>query len=251
MEKIFFTNPRGQKLCGIVVGPEDAKAAVLLISGYASGKDEWGKFMVRYASALNNAGFMTLRFDRSGIGESEGDFVESTLETEMDDCIAAYNFLKGRCNDVFAAGHSMGGVLVTMLAGKVVPKAVVSSAPAASIKECFYNLFTDEEISMFEKQGRLAVPEAWESFGVKFFGYKYWKDFFGFDITKYSAMVKSPTLVACGTADAYVAVDDAKLVFNSLKSEKKLEIIEGAKHAFEPHEEKFFAMVVEWFKKHL
>ncbi|MFH0830137.1 MAG: alpha/beta fold hydrolase [Candidatus Aenigmatarchaeota archaeon] len=251
-EKVFFRTPKGLKLCGMLEGPDKPKAGVLLISGYASGKDEWGGFMIRYAAALNKAGFLTLRFDRAGIGESEGEFADCTMETELGDCIAAYNFLKEKCGTIGIAGQSMGGALAVMLAAKTMPKAVVASATVAVPSEVMKTLFTGEEITMLKKKGEITIPKDWEEhFNVKFFGWKYWKTAADFGIAKYAASVAAPALVIHGTADEYVPIQHGKLVFNSLKCMKKFEAIEGASHGFEEHEDTFFKLATDWFKKYL
>jgi esterase/lipase len=251
-EKVFFKNARGLKLCGILEGPKDAKAAVLLIPGYASGKDEWERFFVRYAAILNTAGFLTLRFDKAGMGESEGDFVDSTFETELDDSLSAYNFLKGRLQNISVAGQSIGGLLAIALASEADIRAVVSSAAPAAADKLWKELFTDEQVAELESKGKVRIPSDWkEKFGIKFLGMKYFREIQGFDIRLYAQKVRAPTLVVQGTKDDIVKVEHAKLLYDALRCKKRLEVIEGASHNFSPHQEKFFGLASAWFKKHL
>lgn len=249
--KVWFKNLKKQKLCGILEGFKSHNA-VLLISGFASGKEEWDDFLVDYAMALNKAGFLTLRFDRAGIGESEGEFLESTLESELDDCIAAYRFLKTKCNNIFIAGHSMGGTLAIMLASRVKPTAIAISSPATSIANVFEKIFTKSQILKIEREEKLQMPKKWQSFGIKFFGKKYWKFRQKFNITKYAKFVKSPTLIIYGNMDGYILLKDILFLFNSLRCEKNLEIIKRGDHSFKliDHKKKFYFMVIDWFNKH-
>ncbi len=250
-EKVYFKNLRGEKLCGILEGPAQADKAVLLISGYASGKEEWDDWMVRYARALNNASFLTLRFDRAGIGESGGDFVDATWESELDDCVAAYKFLKAKCSNIAASGHSMGGALVVVLASKVEFKAVISSAPATEISKGIHVLYTKDQLKELNETGRIKMPDGWQSFGIKYMGKKYWDFAINFDILKRAKLVRAPTLVVLGTKDKYIPVDAINPLVNALTCKKKVEIIEGASHGFSPFESKFHEIAIAWFKKHL
>jgi len=251
--KVFFKNSRGQKLCGILEGPERAKAGVLLIPGYASGKDEWFSFFADYSSVLNKAGFLTLRFDRSGIGESEGDFAESTPETELGDCMAAYKYFKKMCDSVGIAGHSMGGVLAVMLASRVRAKALVSSAPPAAAAILWKELFTDKQMKEMKTEGKTKIPSDWEEkFGIRFLGMKYFSALEGFDIAVYAGNVKVPTLILYGTKDETVDMNvHAKPLYDALKCEKSLVAIEGDGHDFKSHRDKFFSIAAAWFKKYL
>jgi len=250
-EKVTFKNSRNQKLVGILSEPKYAKAAILLISGYASGKEEWGNWMVHYADSLNKAGFATLRFDRAGIGESEGDFVESTIESEAEDCVAACRFLKNKYRNIAASGHSMGGALVIMLASRVKLKAVIASSPSAEPAKTFRKVYTEAQIKELEEKGKLKMPADWENFGIKYIGLKYWEARKSFDIKKYVTLAKAPTLIVYGTADKYVDITQIDLFFSALACKKELKIFENASHGFKPLIKQFHELATEWFKKYL
>ena len=61
-----------------------------------------------------------MRFDFTGLGESEGDFADTNFSSNVDDLVAAADFL----NDEYDApailiGHSLGGAAVLQAAHRI------------------------------------------------------------------------------------------------------------------------------------
>lgn len=73
------------------------------------------------AEDLARRGIASLRYDKRGVGASEGDHFSAGLYDHVDDAAAALAWLKTReeiqANQVFLLGHSEGSALVTRLAG--------------------------------------------------------------------------------------------------------------------------------------
>lgn len=67
----------------------------------------------RIARGLARNGFAVLRFDFTGLGNSEGDFAESNFSTMVEDVLHVANFLDQEYQAPAALlGHSMGGTAV-------------------------------------------------------------------------------------------------------------------------------------------
>ena len=81
--------------------------------------------------ALAERGIAVLRFDFTGIGESEGDFVDTDFSSNVDDLVAAADFLRERYGPPrILIGHSLGGAAVLSAAGRI-PDAVAVVTIAA------------------------------------------------------------------------------------------------------------------------
>lgn len=82
-------------------------------------------------------GFACVRFDFYGCGESDGDFEEMRLSDEITQAEAIYRWTcKQRFSDpnrVFPVGHSMGGLITCIIAGRVQPNAAVMWSPAPMV----------------------------------------------------------------------------------------------------------------------
>ncbi|WP_052304015.1 alpha/beta hydrolase family protein [Cellulophaga algicola] len=68
---------------------------------------------------LNKSGIVVLSFDFTGLGESEGDFENTNFSSNVNDLIAAADFLKNNYSppDILI-GHSLGGAAV-IFAGNI------------------------------------------------------------------------------------------------------------------------------------
>lgn len=119
------------KLSGTLTQPQHSIAggtpAVLIVSG--SGKlDRDGRVNIKInlrlykqlAEALSEMGFYTLRYDKRGVGKSEGDYLKTGMWDLVDDAQAAVRFLKEvpgiNPQKIIVLGHSEGCTLGTALA---------------------------------------------------------------------------------------------------------------------------------------
>jgi putative redox protein len=74
-----------------------------------------------------------------------------------------------------------------------------------------------------------------------------------YDIRQRVRDMRKPLLVMHGGADELVPVEDAHQIYNAAGEPRKLEIVEGADHAFSGilWQERLFKSVLEWFERYL
>lgn len=86
--------------------------------------------------ALVDRGIAVLRFDFTGIGESEGDFAETDFSSNLDDLVAAADFLRReREAPRLLVGHSLGGAAVLAAAERIPETAAIATFCAPSDTE--------------------------------------------------------------------------------------------------------------------
>ncbi len=169
-EEVEYLNPiSGFKLAGTLTLPENTVncPAVILISGSgAQDRDEtiFGHKPFRViADYLTRNGIAVLRFDDRGVGSSEGTFDNATSEDFAGDVLAGVNFLKSR-KEISAAeigliGHSEGGLIAPMVAGKTndIAFVVLLAAPGINGEQLLYSQaellnraagLTDEQVQL-------------------------------------------------------------------------------------------------------
>ncbi|MGH8369820.1 MAG: alpha/beta hydrolase family protein, partial [Gammaproteobacteria bacterium] len=86
---VRFTNAAGQQLAGRLEMPANGKPRAFAIYAhcFTCGKDVRAAFDISRALAMQ--GIATLRFDFTGIGESEGVFADTTFSTNVSDLLCA------------------------------------------------------------------------------------------------------------------------------------------------------------------
>ncbi|MEJ2152324.1 MAG: alpha/beta fold hydrolase, partial [Gemmatimonadota bacterium] len=82
---------------------------------------------------LCDEGLAVLRFDFTGLGESEGEFAESDFSSNVDDLVAAANYLRREYRaPELLIGHSLGGAAVLLAAAKIPEVKAVATIGAPS-----------------------------------------------------------------------------------------------------------------------
>lgn len=120
-EPLRFAAPGGHQLAGVLhhpsaAGQPDSPAAgVLLAHCFSCSKQVLT--MTRLARGLADHGYAVLRFDFTGLGESEGEFGATNLASGVGDVIAATRALSARVPGPLAlVGHSLGGAAALLAA---------------------------------------------------------------------------------------------------------------------------------------
>jgi len=92
-ENIQFENSAGEKLAGILDLPTSTPRAYALFAHcFTCSKNIRAATII--SRALIEAGFAVLRFDFTGLGQSEGEFADSNFSSNVEDLVAAANYLE-------------------------------------------------------------------------------------------------------------------------------------------------------------
>lgn len=130
------------KLAATLQVPEMKQGAkvplVILMHGLGSDKDNM--LFAALADSLQENGIASLRFDFNSHGKSEGNIVDMDFNNLQADAEKVLNYARKLdfVSNISLAGHSMGGVIASMLAGREGTnkiKSVVLFAPAVAIQD--------------------------------------------------------------------------------------------------------------------
>ena len=87
--------------------------------------------------SLTNARIAVLRFDFTGLGESEGEFADTNFSSNVGDLVAAAAFLQAHYEAPrVLIGHSLGGTAVIQ-AARFIPSAVAIATIAAPFQPAY------------------------------------------------------------------------------------------------------------------
>lgn len=109
VERVRFAGSTGATLAGLLDRPlEEPRAWAVFAHCFTCSKDAKAAYHV--GRTLAERGIAMLRFDVTGLGESEGDFTATDFRTNVEDVVAAAEFLgRTRVAPALLVGHSLGG----------------------------------------------------------------------------------------------------------------------------------------------
>ena len=133
------------KIGGTLTIPTDLKTSSLVIMLSGSGAQdrdetlEGFKIMKVIAEHLASQGIASFRYDDRGVGESTGDFVNSTIEDHSKDLENILDYFKTNkehpFTDFILFGHSQGGILAGKVAvrNESVKKVILMASPTVPL----------------------------------------------------------------------------------------------------------------------
>lgn len=232
--------------------PETDKCPmVILMHGIFASKDY--NPMPAIAKDLAKAGVASIRFDFGGHGNSEGKKQYMTIEKEIAEAMAIYEYVKTLpyVSSIGFLGHSQGGVIASMTAGRLAatgeaPKALALLAPGAVIKEaCQGGKFFD---ARFNPQN---PPEYVRCWGIFKLGREYLLSTQTLDIYGTASAYKGKALILHGTADRTVPMWCSERYKTVYGDNAVFKIVAGENHTITRHRNEVVAEVVAFFKNEL
>jgi len=119
-KQISFRNQYGETQSGRIEFPPEGqiKAYAIFAHCFSCGKNQYAARHISKQLALNNVA--VLRFDFTGIGESEGEFSHTNFTSNVSDIKEAADFLSVHYEPAsLLIGHSWGGTAVLLAAGEL------------------------------------------------------------------------------------------------------------------------------------
>lgn len=248
-QTVTFPGSTGAELSGVLHLPEQsARGSVLLAHCFTCSKDH--RTMSRFGEGLATAGYAVLRFDFTGLGESGGDFTDSTVTNNVRDLAAAARTLiergYGPCG---LLGHSLGGTAALLATTKLktVRSVVVINAPADP--RHVTRLFAEKQ-DLIEDEGCAVVSIAGRQFPIS---REFIDDLGRHDTDGTLAKLECPLLVIHAVDDDVVHVSQGERIFQQATQPKAFLPLLSGGHLLAGHSavEAATAMAVEWFDRTL
>lgn len=246
-QKIEFTSHQVQ-LSGLLETPESEPIAYALFAHcFTCGKDIAAAS--RIARALTEQGIAVLRFDFTGLGNSDGDFANTNFSSNIQDLLAACDFLRSHYQaPTMLIGHSLGGAAVLAAASQVAEaKAVVTIGAPYGAAHVAHNF--SSAIDTINAEGEAEVKLGVRTFKIK-------KQFLD-DIEQYKDIHfgenKKALLVMHAPLDATVSLSDAEKIYKTAKHPKSFISLDGADHLLtKKHDAVYVAGVIAaWATRYL
>lgn len=208
--------------------------------------------MPSLAKALAQAGIASIRFDFDGHGKSEGRMQDMTVEKEIADALAIWQYAKSLpyVTQIGFLGHSQGGVIASMTAGRLaatggaVPAGVVLLAPGSVIKQAcqggkFFNARFDPA----------NPPEFIRCWGTMKLGREYLLTTQQLDIYGTAAAYQGPVLLLHGTKDTIVPMWCSELYLEAYGDRATLVKVDEENHLITRRKKEICRQVVSFFRE--
>jgi putative redox protein len=246
-EKVEFISGN-HKLSGLLETPEsDVKFYALFAHCFTCGKDVAAAS--RISRALMAKGIAVLRFDFTGLGNSDGDFANTNFSSNIQDLHAAAEFLgKEYRAPKLLIGHSLGGAAVLNVAHKIEESVAVvtigSPSDAAHVAHNFSSHIDD-----IEEHGEAEVNLAGRKFTIQ-------KQFLD-DINKYGtehiSKLKKALLVMHSPVDTTVKITEAEKIYQAALHPKSFVSLDSADHLLSNKDDSEYAasIIAAWASRYV
>ncbi|SRX56096.1 bifunctional alpha/beta hydrolase/OsmC family protein [Aequorivita sp. CIP111184] len=227
IHKVTFTNKDEEKLAGRLELPLDQKPHNFAIFSHCFTCTKNLTAVKNIGRALTAAGFGVLRFDFTGLGESEGDFENTNFSGNVEDLVEAANFLKEKyMAPTLLIGHSLGGAAAIFAASKIPSIKAVSVINSPSHPLHVMNLLKDstQEIN---KNGKAKVNLGGIDFTIK---KQFLDDLENNSLIDIISNFDKALLILHSPQDTIVSINNAEEIYKAAHHPKSFVSLDGVDH---------------------
>lgn len=226
-KQVRFRSSGGVELAGALHRPDAGNPRAYALFAHCFTCTKNVKAAVNIAEALCLEGIAVLRFDFTGLGQSEGDFADTHFSSNVQDLLDAAEYLKNehQAPDILV-GHSLGGTAILAAAHRIDSAVAVATIGAPADAEHVLHLL-DDDLPAIEEHGEAAVRLAGREFRIR-------EDFVE-DVRSQSVRdgirnLRKALLVMHSPVDEVVPVEEAANIYRSALHPKSFISLDDADH---------------------
>lgn len=225
-QRVEFSNIKGETLSGVLETP-DGNPLGWAIFAHCFTCSKKSLAASRVARGLAARGIGVLRFDFTGLGDSEGEFATSGFSSNVSDLLAASTWMAetGRAPGLMI-GHSLGGAAAVVAAGEVDTVRAVATIGAPSDAGHVVEQFK-QHVPEIEAEGRAQVNLGGRPFTLS---RAFLDDVRAATVLDRVKSLKKPFLILHAPGDDVVGIDNATDLFVAAKHPKSFVSLDNADH---------------------
>jgi putative redox protein len=247
--RVDFDNEAGERLSGILDLPAaTVQAYALFAHCFTCSKNL--KAATNISRALTDAGIAVLRFDFTGLGQSEGEFSDTNFSSNVSDLLAAVAFLDTNyAAPAILLGHSLGGTAVLQAAENIPSAVAVATIGSPSEPSHVARMFASARDDLDEK-GFAEVSLGGRPFTVR---QQFLEDLQLHDLPQTIGALRKALLIMHAPLDDVVEVDNAGALFAAAKHPKSFVSLDKADHLLSHSEDSLYAgrVLAAWASRYL
>lgn len=249
-ERITFTNALGQELSARIALPVDRRPQhfALFAHCFTCNKD---LHAVRNISrALTSKGFGVMRFDFTGLGESEGEHAETTFSSNIGDLHAAAAALAEAYQaPSLLIGHSLGGAAMIVAAAEMASVQAVATIGAPADIGHVKHMFKDQ-LERIRENGSAEVSIGGRPFTIR---QEFIDDLERRDLQAIVKDLRKPLLIAHSPQDTIVGIANAADLYHAAMHPKSFLSLDGADHLLSDKADSLYTgdVIAAWVKRYI
>jgi putative redox protein len=202
------------------------------------------------SKAFYEKGIAVLRFDFTGLGESEGDFEDTNFSSNVEDLMAACNYLQQYHEaPSLLIGHSLGGAAVVK-AASIVESVKAFATIGAPFDPQHVTHLLQPKIEKIQQEGIAEVNIGGRSFQVK---RQFLEDIREQSLSETLQAMRKAILVLHSPQDQTVGINNAAKMYNAAFHPKSFISLDGADHLLTQKQDSLYAgsMIAAWATRYL
>lgn len=250
IQKINFTNAEGQQLVGRLELPINQHPHNFAIFAHCFTCNKNLSAVKNITRELTSNGFGVLRFDFTGLGESEGDFENTNFSGNVDDLISASNYLKeNHTAPTLLIGHSLGGAAVIFAASKIDSVKAVATIGAPSNPKHVKHLIQNS-VEEIKATGKANVSIGGRPFTIK---KQFLDDIETKSLPDVAKNLRKALLVLHSPQDTTVGIENAEEIYVAARHPKSFVTLDGADHLLMKKEDSIYvgSVIATWAKRYI
>ncbi|WP_222984514.1 bifunctional alpha/beta hydrolase/OsmC family protein [Flagellimonas meishanensis] len=250
LQKVNFKNKSGQTLVGRLELPVDQHPHNFVVFAHCFTCTKNLLAVKNISKALTSNGFGVLRFDFTGLGESEGDFANTNFSGNVEDLVAAADYLKEHYEaPTLLIGHSLGGAAVLFAAAQIPAVNAIATIGAPSNPVHVKHLFKSE-LDEIQKQGEATVNLGGRDFKIK---RQFVEDLERKSLPETVKALRKPLLIMHSPQDDTVGIKNAEEIYIAAHHPKSFVSLDGADHLLSKKEDSRYVgeVISGWARRYL
>jgi pimeloyl-ACP methyl ester carboxylesterase len=249
IENFVVKNLYGKNIRGIINRPECSEKVPCIIycHGLSGNRMEHNFMFVKIERSLEKLNIASVRFDFTGSGESDGDFKNMTLSSEIEDCKNVLEFVKKLDyidqNNINTLGFSMGAVVSLVLCSKHREEIrnTIFVSPAMNLYDIFIREIRGEKLQKFMEYGLFDIDGKVIEKNVV-------DDIFNYNFYQCAKNVCQNTLIVHGDEDKSVPPIYSIILKDIISGKTLLKLVKGSDHCYDsPEYMNSLVNYIRWF----
>jgi len=250
IQKINFTNAEGQQLVGRLELPINQHPHNFAIFAHCFTCNKNLSAVKNITRELTANGFGVLRFDFTGLGESEGAFEDTNFSGNVEDLISASNYLKENYTaPTLFIGHSLGGAAVIFAGSKIPSVKAIATIGAPSNPKHVQHLIQNS-VAEINATGKANVQIGGRAFTIK---KQFLEDIETKSLPQVAKKLGKALLVMHSPQDTTVGIENAEEIYVAARHPKSFVTLDGADHLLMKKEDSIYAgsVIATWAKRYI